>query len=439
MPDCTADSIGFGRLGRREMAAAFCGGDITSDAGMLLLRQTDRRLGLIDAVADVIPDHRRDLDRCQHTIADLLRQRVFGIACGYEDLNDHNRLRRDVGVTSALGRNVAGASAATFSRFERHWSQDTAWAVSALLVEQFIASFDDVPQELILDFDATDDAVHGQQTGRGFHGYYGHYCFLPLYVFCGEHLLVSYLRPSLIDGAKHAGAILKLLVGRLRQSWPHVRIVFWGDSGFCRRKILRWCEHNDVDYIVGLARNKRLEQMATPAMARAVAAFDATQTKQRHFVDLEYAAGSWKATRRVIAKCEVTSQGTNPRFVVTNSPGHGRLLYDTLYCARGEMENRIKECQLGLFADRTSSTLWWANQCRLLLSSLAYVLLHAVRRIGLAGTDMAKAQVSTIRNRLLKIGAIVIRNTRRIRYLLPTHCPDQHIWLRAAEALRPSG
>lgn len=439
MPDCTADFDGFGRIGRQRITAGFCGGDITSDAGMLLLRQADRRLGLIDAVAAVIPDHRRDLDRCRHSIADLLRQRVFGIACGYEDLNDHNRLRRDAGVASALGRVVEGASAASFSRFERAWNRKTAWAVSALLVEQFISSFDTVPDELILDFDATDDEVHGQQEGRGFHGYYDHYCFLPLYVFCGEHLLVSYLRPSLIDGAKHAGAILKLLVARLRQAWPRVRIVFRGDSGFCRRRILRWCEHHDVDYIVGLARNARIEALARPTLELAQADFQATSLKQRRFVDLDYAAGTWSCSRRVVAKCEVTAQGSNPRFVVTNSPGHAQMIYDHLYCPRGEMENRIKEQQLGLFADRTSSPAWWANQCRLLLSSLAYVLMHAIRRIGLAGTDMAKAQVTTIRHRLLKIGAVVIRNTRRVRFLLPTHCPDQLIWLRAAQALRPSG
>ena len=439
MPNCTSDFPLFGRVGRRDLSAEFCGGAITSDAGMLLLRQADRRLGLIDSVASVIPDHRRDPRAAKHSVANLLRQRVFGIACGYEDLNDHNRLRRDAGVTAALGRIEDGASAATFSRFERHWDRDTAWAVHALLIDHFVASFDEAPDELILDFDATDDRVHGQQPGGGFHGYYRHYCFLPLYVFCGEPLLVSYLRPGLIDGAKHAGAILRLLVKRLRQSWPGVRIVFRGDSGFCRRKILHWCEHNAVDYIVGLARNKRLERMGAPAMARAVSDFDASGVKQRHFAELGYAAKTWKTTRRVIAKCEVTARGTNPRFVITNSPGDGQAIYDRLYCARGEMENRIKEQQLGLFADRTSSTQWWANQCRLLLSSLAYVLLHTVRRIGLAGTDMARAQVSTIRNRLLKIGGIVISNTRRIRFLLPTHCPDQVIWQRAAEALKPSG
>ncbi len=405
---------------------------------MLLLRQADRRLGLIDAAAAELID-RRVAGRCRHRLADLLRQRVFAIAQGYEDLNDHDRLRRDLAVQTALSRTADGASPATLCRFENGWSRESAWAISRLLVEQFIASHEAPPEELILDFDATDDAVHGDQVGRFFHGYYDHYCFLPLYVFCGEQLLVSYLRPSRIDAAKHAGAILKLLVQRLRQVWPQVRIVFRADSGFCRRRILRWCEHHDVDYLVGLARNARLEAMAQPWMDTAQRQFDLTGDKQRVFGEFYYAAGTWHNHRRVIAKCEVTAHGTNPRFVVTHSPGHPQLLYDRLYCARGEMENRIKEQQLGLFADRTSAHQWWANQCRLLLSSLAYVLMQTIRRIGLAGTDMARAQVQTIRLRLLKIGAVVIRNTRRIRLLMPSHHPDQHRWLEAAERLRLSG
>ena len=438
MAKCTKKTDVFGRVARRRVEPEFCGGDISSEAGMLLLRQADRRVGLIDAAAGALIDD-RVAGRCRHRLVDLLRQRVFAIAQGYEDLNDHDRLRRDLAVQTALSRVCDGASPATLCRFENGWSRESAWAISRLLVEQFIASHETPPEELILDFDATDDPVHGNQDGRFFHGYYDQYCFLPLYVFCGEQLLVSYLRPSRIDAAKHAGAILKLLVERLRQQWPHVRIVFRGDSGFCRRRVLRWCEHHDVDYLVGLARNARLEATAKPWMEQAQQRFVHTGDKQRLFGEFCYAAGTWHDHRRVIAKCEVTAHGPNPRFVVTNSPGHPQLLYDRLYCARGEMENRIKEQQLGLFADRTSAHHWWANQCRLLLSSLAYVLMQTIRRIGLAGTQMGKAQVQTIWLRLLKIGAVVIRNTRRIRLLMPSHHLDQHLWLAAAERLRPSG
>ena len=241
----------------------------------------------------------------------------------------------------------------------------------------------------MLDFDATDDRVHGLQEGRFFHGYYGDWCFLPLYVFCGEQLLVSYLRPSNIDAARHAPAILKLLVRRLRQAWPGVKIIFRGDSGFCRWKMLRWCERHGVDYIVGLAKNSRLLGLAEELNQSAETQYESAQEKQRLFGWLDYAAGTWDRERRVIAKAEHSGQGRNPRFVVTSLQGDAQALYDEVYCARGEMENRIKEQQLGLFADRTSCHGWWANQLRLLLSAAAYVLMETIRRVGLHGTELA--------------------------------------------------
>jgi hypothetical protein len=292
-----------------------------------------------------------------------------------------------------------------------------------VLVDQFIGSFRQAPAELILDFDATDDRVHGMQEGRSFHGYYGDWCFLPLYVFCGEQLLVSYLRRSNADAARHAWAILRLLVVRLRQAWPGVRIVFRGDSGFCRWKMLRWCERHGVDYIVGLAKNPRLLALAEGLMETAAARHEATGEKQRLFGWLDYAAESWDRQRRVIAKAEHGAQGGNPRFILTSLEGEAQEIYDAIYCARGEMENRIKEQQLGLFADRTSCHGWWANQLRLLLSSAAYVLLEAIRRIGLEGSELARAQVGTIRLKLLKIGTVIVRNTRRIRLLLSSAYP----------------
>ncbi|MFQ5959410.1 MAG: IS1380 family transposase, partial [Alphaproteobacteria bacterium] len=278
-------------------------------------------------------------------------------------------------------------------------------------------------------------AVHGHQEGRFFHGYYDHYCFLPLYVFSGDHLLVAYLRPSNIDAARHSLAILGLLVKRLRQAWPEVRIIVRADSGFCRWRTLSWCERAGVGYITGLAKNARLDALAAPAMAEAKARFERTGEKQRLFADLSYAAKTWDKERRVIARLEHGEKGANPRYVVTNLAGDGDDLYDRLYCARGDMENRIKEQQLDLFADRTSCQRWWANQFRLLLASLAYILLQSIRRLGLKGTELARAQARTIRLKLLKIGAVVVRNTRRVRFHLSSACPDKVLFMLAAARL----
>jgi hypothetical protein len=290
---------------------------------------------------------------------------------------------------------------------------------------------------LILDFDATDDPVHGNQEGRFFHGYYDHYCLLPLYVFCGDQLLVSYLRPSQIDGARHAWAILALLVKRLREVWPEVRIIFRGDSGFCRHHMLTWCERKGVGYIMGIAKNNTLLRCISEPMQWVQELADLTGEKQREFYQFHYAAGTWKRRRKVIAKLEVSAQGQNPRFIVTNLEGDKQHLYDDHYCARGDMENRIKEQQLGLFADRTSAHDWWANQFRLLLSSLAYVLMEGIRRLGLKGTELAPAQMSTIRLKLLKIGAVILRNTRRIRFLLSSAYPYQTLFFEVAARLKP--
>jgi hypothetical protein len=364
-----------------------------------------------------------------------LRQRIYGLALGYEDLNDHTSLRRDLAWQTALERDEELASSPTLCRLENRVNRQAAFAFHQVLVEKFIASFAEAPAELILDFDATDDRVHGQQEGRAFHGYYGDWCFLPLYVFCGEQLLVSYLRPSNIDAARHSWAILKLLVQRLRAAWPAVKIILRGDSGFCRWKMLRWCERHEVKYIVGLARNARLQALLQPLMTQAEAEHEQTREKVRLFTDLEYAAWTWDQTRRVIAKAEHTAQGSNPRFVVTNLAGDAQVLYDELYCARGEMENRIKEQQLGLFADRTSCRRWWANQFRLLLSSCAYVLVEAIRRLGLAGTELARAQVATIRLKLLKVGTVILRNTRRIRLLFTSAYPHQNLFGHVCQRL----
>jgi hypothetical protein len=415
--------------------AAFDGGDITSDAGgALLLRQAEKRLRLLADVAQSIGDERRRKS-VVHPIHSLLMQRVLGIALGYEDLNDHDTLRRDVALQTAAGRIDELASPSTLGRLERRADESSVWLIHQVLFTKFIDSFDKPPKELVLDFDATDDPVHGNQEGRFFHGYYDQYCFLPLYVFCGSHLLVAYLRPSNIDAAKHSAGILKLLVKRLREIWPKVRIIVRADSGFCRQRLLNWCDRSDVSYVIGLARNDVLLRKAAGLMKEAAEQSAATGRSARVFGEMAYGAKTWLYERRVIVKAEHLHKGANPRFVVTNLPHDGRRLYEKVYCARGEMENRIKEQQLGLFADRTSSTSWWTNQMRMLLSGLAYVLIDYVRRVGLAGTELATAQVWTLRVRLLKIGAVVLRNTRRIRLLLSSAFPLQELFWVAARRL----
>ncbi len=436
MTDCTQQSFEFPGFKRRLIEANVGGGDITSDGGVLLQREVDRALGLSEAVAGALDDPRRRAS-CQHQAVSLVRQRLYGLALGYEDLNDHQQLRKDLALQTAVDQTEVLASSSTLCRWESRADRQTAWKLHAVLVDQFIGSFKHAPKRLILDFDATDDAVHGKQEGRFFHGYYDHYCFLPLYVFCRNQLLVGYLRPSKIDAAKHAWAILALLVRRLRQAWPKVRIIFRGDSGFCRWRMLSWCERHAVDYIVGIAKNNRLDTQAQAFFHEAQTRFERSGRTQRRFHEIAYAARSWDRPRRVIVKAEHSAQGSNPRYVVTNLKGDPKGLYRKLYCARGDMENRIKEQQLDLFAGRTSCHAWWPNQFRLLLSGLAYTLLEAIRRLGLRGTQLAHAQAGTIRLKLLKIGAVIVRNTRRVRFLLSSSYPYQPLFFEVAARLSP--
>jgi len=431
MTDRTTNADLFPAYKSRKIEVDFRGGDITSDAGSLLLRQVDRKLGLTRDLNKLLYDPRRK-GSCEHTQLAMYRQRIYGLILGYEDLNDHDALRDDLALQTAVDSDKALASSPTLCRLENRADRESARQVAWLVVEKFIQSFTTPPKRLVLDFDATDDPVHGQQEGRFFHGYYDHYCFLPLYVFCGSQLLAAYLRPSNIDGARHAWAILSLLVKRLRKEWPGVKIIFRGDSGFCRWRMLRWCDSHRVGYIVGLAKNKRINAMAADLMGQAEAQFEATGIKQRIFSETLYAAKPWDRKRRVIMKAEHSRQGSNPRYVVTNLPGDPQRLYDRDYCGRGDMENRIKEQQLDMFSDRTSCHNWWPNQLRLLLSSLAYILVESLRRLGLKGTELAKAQCGTIRLKLLKIGAVLTRNTRRVRMHLASACPyKQLFWLVA--------
>lgn len=409
---------------------------MTSDGGVMLLSATDRKLGLTAGAARCIADPRNPL-LITHAVGDMLRQRVYGLALGWEDLNDHKALRQDVAMQTAVGVDREVASAPTLCRLESWADRATAVRLSELLVEQFIASFETAPPELVLDFDATDNPLHGRQEGRFFHGYYDCYCYLPLYVFCGQDLLACVLRPSWRDPASVLSALVKLIARRLRQAWPGVRLIVRADSGFCRPKALRRFDAWGIDYIIGVAKNPTLEWYSALGALALAEQYEAAGTKQRLFGEFTYASRHWDRERRVIARLDHGEQGADPRFVVTSLDGDAAELYERLYCARGEAENRIKEAQLDLFGRRASCHRFAANQLRLLLAALAYTLMINLRRLALVGTELAQACAATIRTKLLKIGAAVLRNTRRVRLLLASQHPLKHVFLTAARALAP--
>ena len=433
----------FQHLGRRAVIGRFDGGMISSDGGAVLLREVDRRTGISERLARCFQDYRKQ-ERIEHPVLSMIRQRICGIALGYEDLNDHDRLRYDVvmGVLTEKdepggsdrvrrrdqGKPIAGKS--TLNRLELTPEQaneksrykkivaDGA-AIDELMVALFVESYSRAPSQIVLDIDATDDPLHGQQQGRYFHGYYAEYCYLPLYIFCGEHLLCARLRRADEDPA--SGVLLELgrIVEQIRAAWPEVRIIIRGDSGFCRDEIMRYCEHSPrLDYVLGLAKNSRLKKALETEMAEAQKLHQSTQRPARVFKDFRYRTRkSWFCERRVVGKAEYLAKGENPRFIVTSIGSEqidARALYEDFYCARGEMENRIKEQQLGLFADRTSTSWIRSNQLRLYFSSFAYILVHALRRLGLEGTELAKAQCATIRLKLFKIGAQIRVSVRKV-------------------------
>ena len=442
--ECKQSSFEFHGLFQRKVIARFDGGNITSDAGILLLREVEKRTGIIAGLAECFNDH-RDPEQIEHTVRELLAQRIYGLCLGYEDLNDHDQLRADPMLAVAVekadplgesrrqaadrGKALAGKStlnrleltSAQVSRQERYKKiAMDGEKIDRWVVDVFIESQESAPEEIVLDLDATDDPIHGNQEGRFFHGYYGNYCYLPLYIFSGEHLLCARLRRSNIDGADGAVDELKRIVGQIRQAWPEVKIVIRADSGFCRDPLLAWCEEeaNRIDYVIGLAKNVRLNKEIAEEMKSAEAQFRETGKSARVFKDFRYQTrDSWSCERRVVGKAEFMEKGANPRFVVTSLEPEridARALYEDFYCARGDMENRIKEQQLDMFADRTSAATMRANQLRLYLSSVAYMLMHALRRLGLKDTDLDRAQCQTIRLKLLKIGAQVRVTVRNI-------------------------
>lgn len=426
----------FPPLKDKEIIVNFNGGSISSDGGVALLKEVERKTNLLAKVAKVILD-KRDPRKRKHSVLAMLKQLVFGIACGYEDLNDHNILRTDDAFRACVGSDGPLASGPTLCRLENSIEREDIIAIHKLLADHFIESYEHPPKSIVLDFDATDIPIHGNQEGRHYNAYYRNYCFLPLYVFCGKHLLVAYLQPSNQDPAKHAGAILKLLVQRIRQSWPHVEIIIRADSGFCRQRILNWCDKNNVKYIIGIARNNRLEKLLEPLMNKAKETYKATSKKQVLFTKFSYAAGSWKGKKTVIGKADYSKKGANPRFVVTNIDGDPQELYQKIYCARGDMENRIKEQKLDLHACRTSCHKWWPNQFRLILSALAYIFIQYLADVALVDTPLKRAQPNTIRLKLLKVGTRIKIKGQLIIFSFSSHYPWWHIFKSAYMALVP--
>jgi hypothetical protein len=454
--ECSAERFGFAPVERRSVVAGFDGGKITSDAGALLLGQTDRAIGLVGRFAGCFQDA-RDPDLIEHEVKTLVGQRVFAIALGYEDLNDHDELRHDPMMAVLAGKlgprrqtkcaPVAGKS--TLNRLElsrpepsryHKISHDPA-QIEALFVELFLEAHEAAPDQIVIDLDATDDPVHGDQEGRAFNGYYDAWCYLPLYVFCGRHLLAAKLRSAKHEASFGAVEEMARIVGQIRARWPKVAIILRADAGFARQALMAWCEVNGVDYLFGLQGNSRLVSEIRAETLAAKAASEACGGEPaRRFKDFTYRPRkkAWSRPRRVVGKAEVTQGEPNPRFVVTSLSADAwptRKLYENLYCARGEMENRIKECQLDLFADRTSSATLRANQLRLWLASMAYVLVCALRRIGLKDTAFEKATCGTVRLKLLKIGALVRTSVRRIKIAMASAYPWKREWALAYDRL----
>ena len=445
MTECIQSGFGFEACGKREIVARFDGGTISSDGGVLLLRQTDKRLNLLPRLAQCFLDGRNQ-NQVEHSMEEMLSQRIYGLALGYEDLNDHEQLRNDplfgvVAGRAELETPLAGKS--TLNRMELgtgindRYKKITFWkdAIDELMVKVFLESHDQVPEEIILDMDTTDLPLHGKQEGRFFHGYYDSYCYLPLYIFSGDQLLCARLREANHDASFGCLTEVERIVAQIRAAWPGVRMILRGDSGFCRNQVMSWCEEHGVDYVFGLARNQRLRRIIGPQMHEATEQWKQTGKPARVFTEFAYRTkktkkGGWERERRVAAKAEHIDGKENPRFVVTSLTSErwaAQALYEKLYCARGEMENRIKE-QFSLFADRVSSETMRANQMRVYLSAVAYVLMSGLRRLGLAGTELAQAQVSTIRTKLLKIGAQIRVTVRKVWISMASSYPWQGLY-----------
>lgn len=452
MTECTQSNFEFAAHFSREVVARFDGGTITSDGGALLLRETDRRLNLLPRLAQCFLDG-RDPSLVKHSVGEMVSQRIYGLALGYEDLNDHEQLRQDPLMQVLAGKRdeQALAGKSTLNRLELsdgmpdRYKKITFWrdSVDELLVKVFLESYEQPPAEIILDVDTTDLTLHGKQEGRFFHGYYDSYCYLPLYIFCDDHVLCARLREANHDASYGSLTEIERVVGQIRAAWPEVKIVLRGDSGFCRNQLMSWCEEHHVDYVFGLARNKKLRRIIGRQMQEATAEWNQTGKPARVFTEFDYQAkktkkGGWDQKRRVVAKAEHIDGKENPRFVVTSLASgqvEPRKLYEEVYCGRGDMENRVKE-QFWLFADRVSAETMRANQFRLYLSTMAYVLMNGLRRLGLKATELAQAQVSTIRTKVLKIGAQIRVTVRKVWISMASSYPWQDLYQQVWMNLR---
>lgn len=462
---CNSDKLDFQSCGAREVTARFDGGHITSDAGVLLLRELERRFGLIERLAECFEDH-RDPDYVEHTVEALLRQRIFGLLLGYEDVDDHDELRRDSALAVACGKTdpeghqrrqsadqgIPLAGKSTLNRLElgaQSGHSDHRYKtivanlaeIQGLLVEYWLDHLDGPPRRVVFDLDATDIDLHGDQEDRFYHGYYGDYCYLPLYIFAGEWLLSSWLRFAGQDESAGCLALLEIIVDQLRERWPDTQIIVRADSGFARERLMQWCRLRDLDYVLGMATNERLRKRIAAPLEEVEEAFDpSVGAPERRFVDFEYATlDSWSKKRRIVSKVEYLERGPNPRFVVTSLDQEDwapRPLYEELYCGRGEMENRIKECQLDLYADQASTQWRASNQLRVYWSSFAYLFICLLRDHGLEGTSWARAQASTIRTKLFKIGAQIEVTTRRIWCRLASGYPYKQRFRAVVQAIR---
>ena len=426
--ECNQRIFEFSRSNKRKVEVDFEGGAVSSNGGLILLSEIEKSLGLSKKIASVIPDYRNP-EKITHTQESMVKQRLLGLCAAHEDLNDHDDLRYDLLMQTLVGTSETLASAPTLCRMEARSEKRAMFNLQKYLVELFINKHKSPLKELVLDFDATDDPTHGNQEGSFFHGYYKSYCFLPLYVFCGSDPLLALLRPSNTDGAKGTLFVLKYLVKRLREVWgDDLRVTFRGDTGFMRKKVLRWCEVNQVNYIVGQAHHSGIKVVTKAFREKVAKDFEDTGEDQRQFMECGYRTKEGTTFRRVIIKVEHTNRGENARCIVTNLAGDPQGLYDQIYCARGDMENRIKEQQMGLFADRTSTSQWWSNQLRLLMSTFAYILMDRLRTDALKGTTWVKKQCTTLQVNLIKIGAVITRNTRRVRIHLSSSYPHRDIF-----------
>jgi len=450
MTECNQSSFEFAGPGRRSAVARFDGGTMSSDGGALLLQRTNQKLNLLERAAACFQDRRKPW-LIKHQVEEMLAQRVYGLALGYEDLSDHDQLRQDPLLALLSGKQQVGeeplAGKSTLNRLELSTAEPSRYkkvhcqreALDELLTAVFVEAHPERPERIVLDLDVTDLPLHGHQEGRFFHGFYDSYCYLPLYIFSGEHLLCARLRTAGQDASAGSTEEVERIVKQIRQAWPQVRIILRADSGFCRDELMKWCEKNSVDYVLGMARHERLRGLIEEEMAEATRLYEQTQQPARVFAEFSYRTHkSWSRRRRVVAKAEQLEGKENPRFVVTSLQAQdwpAQRLYEELYCQRGEMENRIKE-QLTLFAARVSAETLAANQVRLYLSALAYVLVHGLRRLGLQGTEWARAQAPTIRLRLLKIAARIRITTRKVWISLPSSYPLQNIFAHAWGQLR---